>query len=216
MPASLNDAIAFLETQWSSINDNKMKGILAEQKLKQFLLDNHHHFVSGGWILTPGNHSITPIPTREKLCLLPRRHAFSWQYQRSNQNVLTPAEISAYNYFRHVGVRALLVEPVDINEGNFVLPTASRGNVRAIYPRPYPLKLCEVSPVGELVEVVADNVFRRFPRRSGNVGMRCYQGNIQDRGGPPWSSPDVVSDLFWFEYARYYFQISLTMTLICL
>ena len=37
MPGSLAQALEFLETQWSSINDNKIKGSEAEIRFRHYL-----------------------------------------------------------------------------------------------------------------------------------------------------------------------------------
>jgi hypothetical protein len=206
---TLSEAINFLETQWSSINENKVKGILAELRFKDFLILNNHHFVSGGWIVTPGKPTLglCPVPSHEKICILPRQHRFTWQGVGVQNNSLTPAEMSAYNYFRQVGVRALFATPIVIVEAAFELPSPSERRIRARYPKPYELQLQEVSPAGSLIPVSPIEAFRRFPMRNGNVGMRCYQTNRIDQQEAPWTSPAVVSDLFWFEYARYFFQV---------
>ncbi len=207
MPSSLQQAIKFLETQWSSINENKIKGIVSEIRLKEFLINNNHHFVSGGWILTPGNPSISVIPTREKLCILPRGHSFSWNASNQDGGLLTPAEMSAYNYFRQVGLRALFAKPINVEEINFSLPIRSAGIKRANYPRPYQLQLQEVSPNGKFINVSIDEAFEKFPRRKGNIGMRCHASDRIDSAQPIWCVPSIVSDLFWFEYARYFLQV---------
>lgn len=209
MPATLSDAIRFLETQWSSITENKVLGILAELRFKEFLSARDYHFVSGGWIVTPGRP--TPgscdVPALEKICILPRQHRFTWQKDGFQNNLLTPAEISAYNYFREVRVKTLFASPIEVIEGDFTYPTPSDKKARALYPRPYEMQLQEVSPNGAITSVDPMEVFRLFPRRKGNVGVRCHKINRIDQSAVPWTSALMVSDLFWFEYARYFFQI---------
>ena len=208
MPSSSLQAINFLETQWSSINDNKVKGILAEIAFKNYLQVDSIHCISGGWLLSPGNKLLCPIPPREKICIIPRRHFFSWQSQTPVvQRVILPAEMSAYNYFRQVGVRALFVSPTTVNEAEFSLPTPSSGTLRAKYSRPYTLVFHEISPAGDLVPQPITSVFHLFPLRNGNIGLRCHKLARLNPNQFPWTDVDAISDLFWFEYARYYIQV---------
>lgn len=207
MPISPTDAMNFLQTQWSSVNDNKVKGILAELRFKDFLFQSNVHCVSGGWIVTPGNPSLVSTPTKEKICLLPRTQSFTWQTTAGISGNLTPAEISAYNYFRQVGVRALFTSPVAVNEHLFTNPVPRIAKYKAQYPRPYDLQLSEVGPTGVLNTVTAASVFARFPRRKGNTGLRCHKTGRITSTQAPWTNLDVISDLFWFEYSRYYFQV---------
>ncbi|MGF6555882.1 hypothetical protein ABIA48_002262 [Pseudomonas sp. S30_BP2TU TE3576] len=207
MPSTLPQAVNFLETQWSSINENKIKGILAEVRLKDFLATHDAYFGPGGWIVVPGKPTHTPIPTKCKVCLLPRGRVFSWQTASSVGATLSPAEISAYTYFRQLGIRTYFVDPINPNEANFVFPSPSSAAGRANYPKPYQLELKEVGRRGELITVSPETVFDVFPSRVGNGGLRCNTLGRINLGTPPWNDPSIVSDLFWFEYARYYFQI---------
>jgi hypothetical protein len=207
MPNNLTTAIHFLETQWSSINDNKIKGILAELRFKSFLVQNNIHFVSGGWIVIPGNPTLNNIPTREKVCILPRFHSFSWvQGNAPYQQAVTPAEISAYNYFRQVGVRAIFSQPTGVNEDLFALPTRTLGRTRAKYPRPYQLDFFEIAPNGTFISVPISAIFQNFPLRIGNKGMRCNVLNRINSNVFPWNTSSITAELFWFEYSRYYIQ----------
>ncbi|MEI8602318.1 hypothetical protein P4S55_16465 [Shewanella sp. PP-Sp27a-2] len=206
MPATKDDAIRFLETQWSSINDNKTKGIKAETEFRQYLEKNRIHFIPGGWILTPGKNTKVEIPSHHKICLLPMESDFSWARSGRTTNV-TPALMSAYNYFRHVGLTTYFVEARDVDESKFNHPTKSEGASRAVYPRPYDLIFKTISPNGEFDEVNFQDVFLNFPFRDGNRGLRCYKKERINRELPPWNDCSLVRDLFWFEYTRYYCQI---------
>ena len=77
MPATLSCALNFLETQWSHVNENKIKGILAELSLRDFLESQDIDYISGGWIVTPGNNTVTPEPTMNRICLIPVSQPFS-------------------------------------------------------------------------------------------------------------------------------------------
>lgn len=208
MPSNIFNAVNFLETQWPSINENKIKGILAEIRLKSFLLEHNTYFGPGGWIITPGKPTThSTIPTANKICLIPRPWYFSWQSNHGTP-FLSPAEISAYNYFRQLGVQTYFTEPVNINEEEFLLPTPRNGNTPASYPKPYNLNLKIVAPNGQLELITSESVFRNFPTRNGSRGLKCHlQGRINTTE-TPWDDPSIISELFWFEYSRYYFQIN--------
>jgi hypothetical protein len=99
VPSTRVDAIKFLETQWSHITQNKIKGILAELRLKAFLRVNECQFAAGGWIVIPGNCSLTRKPTESKICLLPLSSSFELRTSEVNRT-LTLAQVQAYNSFR--------------------------------------------------------------------------------------------------------------------
>lgn len=208
MPSSRQQAINFLETQWSSINDNKIKGIVAELAFKSFLSQQAIHYIPGGWIMSPGNKSLNEVPTRQKICLLPRSTTFSWQGTTALAAApVTPAEIAAYNYFRQVGVRAYLVCPSQVAEANFNIPQPSNGNLRAVYPRNYSLEFKSISPAGQLQANSVRDIFSEFPTRTGNSGLRCSKINRLGANQPPWNDNDAIARLFWFEYIRYFVQV---------
>jgi len=206
MPSTPSLAINFLETQWSSINNNKLKGILAEVRLKDYLSANGTYYGQGGWIIVPGKPVGGNIPTKSKVCLLPRTSRFSWNTAASLSTLLSPAEISAYAYFRQLGIQTFFVESTPFTEAQFSLPTPSAGSRRAIYPKPYALELKQVGPTGQLTTAGASAVFSNFPHRAGNSGLRCNSLGRIDPTISPWTNPSIISDLFWFEYTRYYYQ----------
>lgn len=211
MPKSIDQAISFLETQWSSINENKIKGIVSEVRFQKLLYDRGLHYIPGGWILEPGKNTEAEIPALRKICLIPKEWRFSWQASdQSNRNANpTPAEISAYNYFRDVGVTTYILLPKDIREDAFELPVPKKLSPtdRAIYPRSYKLDFNTINPRGHLESVPFAKVMEFFPKRTGNMGLRIYANEI-DRDRFPWTDADVVASLFWFEYARYYCSIT--------
>lgn len=207
MPASIAQAINFLETQWSPTNENKIKGILAEVRLKSFLETHNTYFGPGGWIVIPGKTTNHTIPTRNKVCLIPRGWSFSWQTTNNTGAALSPAEISAYNYFRQLGIQTYFADPVTPNQANFSIPTPKNRNIRASYPKPYQLDLKQIGPNGQLQSIASSSVFSNFPTRNGNRGLKCNALNRINSTAAPWNDPSIVSDLFWFEYARYYFQV---------
>lgn len=212
MPDSIYAAINFLETQWSSINQNKLKGILAELRLKAFLQARGTYFGPGAWIVVPGKADKTPVPTAAKVCLIPRGWRFSWQTGTQGEMPLSPAELSAYNYFRQVGMQAFFVEPVDPDERKFELPSRRAQKEPARFPTSYALALKQIAPSGHFRTVTVGDAFSLFPARSGQVGLRCNEIGRLPATMAPWNVPDVVSELFWFEYTRFYFQVSYLMS----
>ena len=210
MPATSSDAVAFLETRWSSINENKTNGILAEVRLNEFLTANNCHVAPGGLLMTPGTNTKAQIPTKEKLCVLPRRHSFSWE-TGTRQDDLTLAEISAYLHFRQAGIATYFARPTAINERTFERPTPSSDKVKARFPRSYDLELLSLSPESKLVPVRTEEVFKSFSVRQ-KGGLSCRETDRLNRADVPWNTPDVVSRLFWFEYTRYFFQVQYLVT----
>ncbi|OFC71381.1 hypothetical protein [Alteromonas confluentis] len=206
MPQTKQDALSFLETQWSSINDNKIKGIKAEAEFRQYLEDNEIHYIPGGWILTPGKNTNVKIPSEHKICLLPMEKGFSWSKKNAHL-FISPALISAYNYFRQVGVKTFFVEPTNVDETAFSVPKKSTGTKRAVYPRPYDLRFNTISPSGGLAKVDYAEVFSSFPPRDGNRGLRCYSQNRISIHSAPWNDSELLKGLFWFEYTRYFCQV---------
>lgn len=183
MPANKEDAIRFLETQWSSINENKIKGIKAETEFRQYLEANNIHFIPGGWILIPGKNTNVVIPSQHKICLLPMEADFSWAPSERTTTV-TPALMSAYNYFRQVGITAYIVVSRDVDESQFINPEKRKGSQRAVYPRPYEMIFQSISPGGEFNEVNFQDVFSNFPNRNGNIGLKSYEQERIDRTLP--------------------------------
>ena len=206
MPKNTDIAIRFLETQWSGINDNKVKGIIAETEFRNYLIKNQIHHIPGGWILTPGKNTNAVIPSLHKICLIPIEASFSWNNCKDS-NTLTPAQMSAYNFFRQVGVTTYFVYANKIDESQFQLPTKSNGKLKATYPRPYKLLFKSMDHNGQFVDTNFETMMQKFPIRNGNMGMRSYEQGRINRSTPPWSNPSIISELFWFEYTRYYCQV---------
>jgi len=158
--------------------------------------------------MSPGNKTLCEVPAREKVCLLPRNVTFSWQAPTTIAAApVTPAEISAYNYFRQVGVTTYLVCPSNIIEADFAIPQPRHRAVRASYPRRYHLDFMSISPNGQLQSNPVATVFQAFPVRNGNSGLRCSQLNRIAANQAPWNDSEVIARLFWFEYTRYFVQI---------
>jgi hypothetical protein len=208
MPTNIIEAINFLETQWSSINENKTKGILAEIGLKDFLNAEGQHVVPGGWIFTPGNNQKVDIPFKEKICIIPRKFDFTWESSVLNVKSITPAEISAYNYFNQLGIPAYFAELDINNQSQFQLPQKKNGKKPANFPRSYQVNLIRLGPNGGMISQNVIDVFRNFPQRINNRGLRVSEVNRIDQNFHPWNNAGVVSDLFCFEYMRYYFQVN--------
>lgn len=209
MPSNINDAISFLETQWSNINENKLKGIEAEVRFRSWLTLKNVIFINGGWLVTPGKNTNSLIPPLDKICLLPLDFEFSWQGTAGlKSHSPSYGHITAYSYFRQLGMATYFVRPVDVNEGAFQLPMPKNksSSKKAQYPRSYNLEFLSYTSTG-LQSVSLPNVMTNFPRRNGNTGLQCRPTNRLKRHQSPWNNPDLVSELFWFEYARYYCQV---------
>lgn len=158
--------------------------------------------------MIPGKPINDIIPTKNKVFLIPREWHFPWQSTNSGGATLSPAELSAYNYFRQLGISTYFAEPSAPAQSTFALPTQSTPIKSAVYPSSYHLDLKQVSPNGQLQTIAPESVFSNFPARNGTKGLRCYPLGRIDPSVPPWDDASVVSELFWFEYTRYYFQIS--------
>lgn len=204
MPNSLEFAIRFLETQWSSINQNKIKGINAEIRFEAYLNSQairplFDYIIPGGWILSPGkNININPT-TKGRIAILPVPKSFSWT-QRLNP-IPFAAQVLAESYFRQVGITTYFVM-YDTNnnsqiENSFIIPV--RGN----YQISYPLEFYKIGANG-LDQVHLSQVTANFTARNGLRGMRAYSLNRINRNDPTWNNSNIVTELFWKEYSRYF------------
>lgn len=204
MPNSLEFAIRFLETQWSSINQNKIKGINAEIRFEAYL--NSHairplfdYIIPGGWILAPGRNTNINPTTKGRIAILPIPKSFSW----TNGLITIPfaAQVLAESYFRQVGITTYFVmydtSGNALIENNFAIPMA--GN----YQISYPLEFYKIGANG-LVQVPLTQVTANFTARNGLIGMRAYALHRIIRHDPIWNNSAIVTELFWKEYSRYF------------
>jgi hypothetical protein len=97
MPSNMNDAIKFLETQWSNINANKLKGIEAEVRFRTWLTQNNVHYTSGGWVISSGENTNSKIPSIDKICLLPLSYHFSWQSPARAKDKITVSRFTLFS-----------------------------------------------------------------------------------------------------------------------
>ncbi len=210
MPSNIKNAVHFLETQWSSINENKKKGIEAEIRFREFLLEQKCHFIHGGWILSPGNPSKKNPPTHCRICLIPIIKPFSWSKSSFSATAsgITPAQFSANAYFGQVGIPTYFASPSSIPEKLFSNPRPKQKNSPASYPEPYQLAFHQIDNQGQFQKVPLGTIMREFPKRRGRIGMRCYSKNRLDLAQFPWNDPASVTELLWFEYCRYFVQKS--------
>ena len=212
MTLTVNDALDFLETQWASANQNKVNGILTEVRFKSLLTSHNVHWTPGGWILTPGNNSKTTLPTRSKVCLIPQLPAFPWLPAQAPNPCPSLTQVSAFSFFKQMGVDAYFAQSSGAIPNSFALPTpsSSRTATSPVRPASYPasigVQLVQIQPTGPAAVVPDAQVFSNFPGRSGARGLRAYPLGRLDRSSSPWTSPSVVAELFWFEYVRYYFN----------
>lgn len=204
MPNNLELAICFLETQWSSITANKIKGINAEIRFEAYLNSPvirplFDYIIPGGWILSPEKNTHINPTTKGRIAILPIPTSFSWT-QGLNPIPFT-AQVLAESYFKQVGITTYFAE-FNTNgqsqiENAFALP-AKRN-----YPIPYSLNFYKIGANG-LIQVPLVNVTTNFTGRSGLRGMRAYPLNRIDRNDPVWNNTSTVTELFWKEYARYF------------
>ncbi|HEY3372389.1 MAG TPA: hypothetical protein VGK10_16155 [Prolixibacteraceae bacterium] len=204
MPRNLEHALQFLETQWSSINQNKLKGINAENRFDSYLNSAairplFDYIIPGGWIISPGkNININPT-TIGRIAILPISKPFSWT-QGSRIFPFT-AQVLAESYFRQVGITTYFVYYE--TQGNVQVENAFVIPSKGTYPISYPLEFFRIGGNG-LAPVTLAEVTRNFSPRRGSLGMRAYSLNRINRQHPTWSDTHIVTDLFWKEYARYY------------
>ena len=196
MAVKVDVLIDFLETQWPNSNNNKLKGIESEIRLKEFLNNAGVHHIPGGWLMIPGKKDKHPIPTHSKICLLPK-----------STNNLVLADVAAYMFFRQVGVEAYFSILQCDSISSMSLPIKSRGRIKASHPKSIEVKLYKCNMFGELQEVSKEEAFKNFPKRSGYKGLRVYETGSIDRAVKPWTEYELVKNLFSFEYSRYYFQV---------
>jgi hypothetical protein len=204
MPNSLEIARCFLETQWSSITENKIKGINAEIRFEAYLNSPlirplFDYIIPGGWIISPGKNTYINPTTNGRIAILPIPTSFSWT-QALNPIPFT-AQVLAESYFKQVGINTYFTK-FDTNahtqiEDAFTLP--ERGN----YQISYTLDFYKIGANG-LIQVPLEDVMADFTRRNGLQGMRPYALNRINRLLPVWNNTAIVTELFWKEYARYF------------
>lgn len=204
MPSSRNLCINFLETQWSSITPNKIKGIEAEIRLEQHLnsvpLNQLYEFlIPGGWIISPGKNQIIDPPTAGRIAIIPIPTSLSW----TGYIAPTPfsAQVLAHAYLRQVGIKTYFAKfdtlGNAITEASFIIPA------RRNYQTNYNLEFFEIGANG-LVQVPIATLISNFTPRIGMRGMRAYALGRINNADPFWQRNDVVTQLFWKEYSRYF------------
>ncbi len=204
MPSNIKSAINFLETQWSSVTENKIKGIKAEIRLENYLYSADispliDYIIPGGWIISPGKNTLINTTTTGRIALLPIPTRFSW-----TENLMPPsltAQILAESYFRQVGIKTYFTKfdsnPENNDESDFQIPR--KGN----YVTSYTLDFYKIGANG-LDNIPFQNAFYRFPDRVGKRGMRAYNLDRINNTEEPWNNSSAVTKLFWKEYCRYY------------
>jgi hypothetical protein len=206
MPNNIDKALRFLETQWSSINDNKLKGINAEIRFEHYLNTPavrplYEYLIPGGWIISPSKITNIQVPTKGRIAILPIPTAFSWT--QGLDNIAFAAQVLAASYFRQVGIATYFTK-FDTHgnmavENGFAVPES--GN----YQTSYPLDFFEIGSNG-LVPISLINIASKFTLRTKLFGMRAYPINRLNRSLPVWQDTALVTNLFWKEYARYFFH----------
>lgn len=215
MPKSINDALKFIGTQWSNINDNKIKGVIAESKLKQYLeshSDKYESILSGGWIITPNKNTIVDTPPHHRIAIIPIYKPFSWGNPSSNKHLLHVHHLD-YHYLSQAGIKVYFAQPIsstdcaDLDESIFKIPrgASKKPKTKAYKPITYKFRFYTISK-SKFIEVPESEVMEYFPKkvRTG-TGMRCYNNSL-DSTVFPWNDSDIVTELFWKEYIQYYLK----------
>ena len=105
---SRKQAIEFLETQWSSINENKAKGVLAEVRFLEHMKSSqakeaYFQIIPGGWILTPSKRSSKcSSPYKNRIAIIPPNASFSWSKDATEHSFVS--QVIAHTYFSHAGI----------------------------------------------------------------------------------------------------------------
>src|SRR6185437_5206309 len=203
MPGTLDSAIDFLETQWSSINENKLKGIAAEIRFEAHLnspaIQNlYEYIIPGGWILTPAKKTMVNPVTKGRIAIIPIPTSFSW----SPDLVQLPfaAMVLATSYFRQTGIMTYFAK-FETN-GAAAIETGFHIPVSGAHHTSYDLQFYKTGAAG-LQEVQITTVLANFTSRTGMKGLRSHETGRFDRNTPVWTNGHIVSNLFWKEYARF-------------
>lgn len=204
MPRDIESAIQFLETQWSSITANKLKGINAEIRFEAYLNSPairpmFDYIIPGGWILSPGKNTNINPTTLGRIAILPIPRPFSWT--QGIAVIPFTAQVLAESYFRQVGIVTYFAS-YEIN-GDIQIENAFINPALGDYQIAYPLEFFKVGENG-LVQVPFAQVTANFTARNGLRGMRAYALNRIDRQDLTWNNTNIVTDLFWKEYSRYF------------
>ena len=206
MPGNIDSAISFLETQWSSINANKLKGISAELRFEHHLNSAairplYEYIIPGGWILSPGRNTVINPPTQGRIAILPIPTPFSWTDHLPD--IAFAAQVLAESYFRQTGIKTYFARFETFGnvqtEAGFQIPQP--GN----YHTSYALDFYKTGPNG-LSYVAMATVMSAFTPRTGNRGMSAHATGRIDRTTVVWADTLIVTNLFWKEYAYYYLK----------
>lgn len=206
MPSDINQALDFLESQWSPRNLNKLKGVAAEIRLEKLLrtptLMQHYQFiVPGGWIFTPSTNAYTNPATAGRVAVLTIPTAFSW-----TKGLIEPSTHAlslAQGYFNQVGIPAYFSK-FDTGrnislEGAFIVPGTSN------YPVPYPLEFLQATSSG-MTNVSINNIMSGFKAKSNKSGNFGHANRRIDHTDLLWNDPVIITALFWKEYTRYFIK----------
>lgn len=212
MPSTPGLAIDFLETQWSSINDNKLKGIAAEIRLEHHLnlpLNRllYDYIIPGGWILTPSKNTFINPVTAGRIAIIPIPTSLSWS--AGLPAVPFTAMVLAESYFRQTGIKTYFSK-FDTT-GSAAIETGFQVPASRAYHTTYGLHFYKIG-ASNLIEVQVQEVMAHFTARTDMRGFRIYPGGRINRNTPVWANVNIVTNLFWKEYARYFLQKSYTIS----
>ncbi|WP_332732639.1 hypothetical protein [Flavihumibacter sp.] len=206
MPTDRNQALDFLESQWSPRNLNKIKGVAAEIRFERHLRSPHlvnqfQYIVPGGWIFTPTTNAFANPVTAGRVAVLTVPTSFSWTIGLNAPPI--HALSLAQAYFNQVGIPTYFSK-FDTG-GNTLIESSFNIPCSPNYPVPYLLDFFQIIGSG-LTSISLNNgmsAFKPKTTRSGNFGYtvrRIYRHN------PIWKDTAVITSLFWKEYTRYFIK----------
>ena len=164
MPRNLKSAINFLETQWSSINKNKLEGITAKLRFESYLnlpanRKLYEFIIPGGWILTPAKNTLVDPVTKGRIAIIPVPTSFSWS--ANLPPIQFAATVYATSYFRQTGITTYFARfdttGTSTIEEDFELPW------RRPYHTSYDLKFYKIGG-NNLTDVNVEIVMANFNR----------------------------------------------------
>ncbi len=206
MPSSLTRAVNFLETQWSSINANKLKGIAAELRFEEYLQSAairslYQYIIPGGWILTPAKNTIVNPVSSGRIAIIPIPTPFSWS--TTMPLIPVPAMVLAESYFRQTGIITYFTKFETNGDRN--IERRFDAPRKRHYIASYRLNFYKIGANG-LNVINIQEVMTNFTARDTLRGLRAYATGRVGAGTIIRRSSIITTNLFWKEYSRYYLQ----------
>lgn len=205
MAVDCNQALDFLESQWSPKNFNKIKGIAAEirfeEHLRSSLAGHYQYIVPGGWIFTPTTNTLANPVTVGRVAVLTIPTSFSW-----TTGLNAPPDHAFYlaqSYFNQVGIPTYFskfdTSGNKLIEASFIVPSSAN------YPIPYLLDFLKIIHSG-LTSVPLSTIMSSFKSKTTRTGNFGYADRRINRRHPIWNDTAIITSLFWKEYTRYFIK----------